>query len=66
MSKGDKESVELTDAQIDAIADRAADKVAARVQLEVGKSALRALSYVAWAAVVAAVAWLTAKGYLKP
>lgn len=57
--------VELSDAQVELISDRAAAKVIALVQLEVGKSALRALAYVVGAAVVAAVAWLTAHGYLK-
>ena len=56
---------ELSDAQIDLIADRAAAKVIAVVQLEIGKGALRALLYVAGATVVAAVAWLTAHGFLK-
>ena len=58
--------VELSDAQLDKIADLAADKVIARVQLEIGKSALRALLYVLGAMLVAAVAWLTTHGYLKP
>ena len=58
--------VELSDAQLDEIASRAADKVTAHVQIEVGKSALRALSYVAWAAVAAIMAYLTAKGFIKP
>lgn len=60
-----EKNAELSDAQLEQIADRAASKVIAAVQLEVGKSALRALAYVAGAAVVALVAWLTARGYLK-
>ena len=64
MAKG-HEDVELSDAQIDLIADRAASKVIAVVQLEIGKGALRALLYVVGAAVVAAVAWLTAHGFIK-
>ena len=56
---------ELSEAQLDEIADRAASKVIAIVQLEIGKGALRALLYVAGATVVAAVAWLTAHGFLK-
>jgi hypothetical protein len=61
----DSHNVELSDAQIDLIADRAASKVIAVVQLEIGKGALRALLYVVGATVVAAVAWLTAHGFLK-
>ena len=57
---------ELTDAQLNKVADLAADKVVARVQMEIGKSALRAFLYVVGAAVVALVAWLTAHGDLKP
>ena len=63
MPKGD--DVQLTEAQLDEIADRAAAKVIAIVQLEIGKGALRALLYVAGATVVAAVAWLTAHGFIK-
>ena len=71
MSADDEASdVQLTNAQIERIADlaadRAVDKLTAAVQLEIGKSVLRALRYVAGAAVVAAVAWLTVHGYLKP
>lgn len=65
MPKGD-EDVQLSDAQLDEIADRAAARVIAVVQLEIGKGALRALLYVAGATVVAAVAWLTAHGFIKP
>ena len=61
-----RKNAELSDAQLDKIADLAADKVVARVQLEIGKSALRALLYVVGAALVALVAWLTTHGYLKP
>ena len=57
--------VELSDAQLDAVAERAAAKVIATVQLEIGRSAIRALLYVVGAAMVAAVAWLTAHGFLK-
>ena len=60
-----RDNVELSDAQLDEIADRAAAKVIAIVQLEIGKGALRALLYVVGATVVAAVAWLTAHGFLK-
>ena len=58
--------VELSDAQLDEIAKRASAKVIATVQLEIGKGALRALLYVVGAAMVAAVAALTAHGWLKP
>lgn len=77
MGEKEKDDVQLSNAQIDAIAarlfesygekiaSRSADLVVANVQLEIGKSALRALAYVAGAAVVALVAWLTAHGYMK-
>lgn len=68
-ASGDRsDSAEFTDAQIDELArrvlERHGEKIATsvsdlifkRVQLEIGKSALRALAYVAGAAVVAAVA----------
>ena len=61
-----RKNAELSDAQLDKISDLAADKVVARVQLEIGKSALRALLYVVGAVLVALVAWLTTHGYLKP
>ena len=61
----EKPDAELSEAQLNEIADRAAARVIALVQIEIGKSALRALLYVVGAAVVAAVAWLTAKGYIK-
>lgn len=56
---------ELTEAELDEIAERAAAKVIAMVQLEIGKSALRALLYVAGAMLAAAVAWLVAHGFIK-
>lgn len=75
---GDPQRVELTDAQVDriaavlfikhgeALATRTSALVVEQVQLEIGKGALRALLYVAGAAVVALVATLAAHGWLKP
>jgi hypothetical protein len=56
--------LELNDAEIERIAQRAAAIVIEKVQLEIGKSAVRAFLYVVGAAMVALVAYLTAKGRL--
>ena len=61
-----RKNVELSEAQLDEIAKLAAAKVIEQVQLEVGKSAIRALLYVGGAIVAAAMAWLTAHGYIIP
>lgn len=57
-------NVQLTDAQLEQVAERAAELVLKNVQLEIGRSALRALSWMAGAIMAAALAWLTHKGYI--
>lgn len=54
--------VELTEAQIDAIADRAARKALAIVYAEVGQSVLRKLAWLVGAVILGAAMWLAGKG----
>ncbi len=54
----------LTDQQIDEIAERAAQKALQIVYAEVGKSVLKKLAWLVGAVVVGAALWLTGKGYL--
>lgn len=58
-------SEELTDAQIEKIAERAADIVFERIHLEIGRNVLRSLGYLFGAVAVAASVWLAGKGFLK-
>lgn len=55
----------LTDEQLDAIAERAAEKALAKVYEEVGRSTVRLVLWVLGAAVVALLAWLGATGKLS-
>ncbi len=55
----------LTEAQIDIIAERAADRALEKVYTEVGKSAVKFVLWVVGAAVLASLAWLGATGKLK-
>jgi len=50
--------VQLTEAQIDAIVDRAVEKTFSRVYEEVGKSVLKKLAWLAGAAVVGLFVWV--------
>jgi len=50
--------VQLTEAQIDAIVDRAVEKTFNRVYQEVGKSILTKLAWITGAAVVGLFMWL--------
>ena len=50
--------VQLTEAQIDAIVDKAVEKTFNRVYQEVGKSILRELAWLTGAAVVGLFMWL--------
>ena len=61
----EEEYVKLSEAQLEQIAERAAEKVIATVQMEIGKSALRALLYVGGAMLAAIVAYLSAHGWIK-
>lgn len=56
--------VQLTEAQIDAIVDRAVEKTFNRVYQEVGRSILTKLAYLTGAAVVGLFMWLGGHGSL--
>jgi len=56
--------VKLTEAQIDAIVDRAVEKTFNRVYQEVGKSILTKLAWITGAAVVGLFMWLGGHGSL--
>ena len=56
--------VQLTEAQIDAIVDRAVEKTFNRVYQEVGKSILTKLAWITGAAVVGLFMWLGGHGSL--
>tara|TARA_R110000772_G_scaffold158545_1_gene269727 strand:+ start:589 stop:777 length:189 start_codon:yes stop_codon:yes gene_type:complete len=56
--------VQLTEAQIDAIVDRAVEKTFNRVYQEVGKSILTKLAWLTGAAVVGLAMWLGGHGSL--
>ena len=56
--------VQLTEAQIDAIVDRAVEKTFNRVYQEVGKSILTKLAWMTGAAVVGLAMWLGGHGSL--
>lgn len=57
-------TTQLTDQQIDEIAERAAQKALQIVYAEVGKSVLKKLAWVVGLVVVGLAIWLTGKGYL--
>lgn len=50
--------IQLTDEQIEAIAERAAEVAFNKIYLEVGKSVLKKLAWMAGAATVGLVMWL--------
>ena len=54
----------LTEDQIDAIAERAADKALAKVYAEVGQAVLKKLAFLAGAAVLALLVYLAGKGVI--
>tara|TARA_R110000823_G_scaffold198440_2_gene329637 strand:- start:658 stop:846 length:189 start_codon:yes stop_codon:yes gene_type:complete len=56
--------VQLTEAQIDAIVDRAVEKTFNRVYQQVGKSILTKLAWLTGAAVVGLFMWLGGHGSL--
>jgi len=56
--------VQLTEAQIDAIVDRAVEKTFNRVYQQVGKSILTKLAWLTGAAVVGLAMWLGGHGSL--
>lgn len=54
--------IQLTDEQIEAIAERAAEVAFRKIYEEVGKSVLRKLAWLAGAAVIGLGWWLSSKG----
>ena len=56
--------VQLTDEQIEAIAERAAEVAFEKIYKEVGKSVLTKLSWLAGAAVIGLAMWLGGHGSL--
>lgn len=56
--------VQLTDAQIDAIAERAAEVALNKVYTEVGKNVLKKLAWLTGAAVIGLAMWLAGHGSL--
>jgi hypothetical protein len=59
----DKE-IQLTDAQIEAIAERAAEVALNKVYTEVGKSVLKRLAWLAGAATIGLAMWLAGNSSL--
>lgn len=57
--------IELTDEQLEALAERAAEKALAKVYEEVGRSTVRLGLWILGAGVVALLTWLGATGKLK-
>ena len=57
--------VQLSEAQIDAIADRAADRALEKVYTTIGRSVVRKALWVIGAGVIALLAWLAGTGGLK-
>ena len=55
----------LTDDQIDIIAERAAQRALQIVYAEVGKGIMKKLAWLIGVVVVGAAAWLGGKGYLS-
>ena len=53
-----EKEVQLTDAQIEAIAERAAEVALNKVYTEVGKSVLKRLAWLTGAAVIGLAMWL--------
>lgn len=59
------EEVHLSDAQIDVIAERAANRALEKVYADIGKNALRKLAWLAGIVVVSLALWLAGKGQLQ-
>lgn len=66
MSDETRFDVQLSDAQIEAIAERAAEKALQKVYAEVGKSILTKAAWLVGLVVVGLALWLTGKGFIKP
>ena len=54
----------LTEAEIDAIAERAAERALEKVYADVGKGVLKKISLVLGATVIGLFVWLKSKGYI--
>lgn len=59
-------NLRLSEAELTAIAERAADIVWERIQLLVGQSTIKLALYVVGALLLAGIAFLSGKGLLKP
>ncbi len=59
-------SDDLSEVQIEAIAERAATKALEKIYAEVGQSVLRKLAWLAGLVVVGLFIWLGGKGFIKP
>lgn len=57
--------IELTDEQLESVAERAAEKALTKVYEEVGRSTVRFVIWAVGAGVAALLAWLAATGKLK-
>lgn len=55
----------LTDTQINAIAERAAEKVLINIQTQVGRGILNKLAWMVGIAVVGVTLWLASRGIVK-
>lgn len=56
----------ITDAQMDAIAERAADKAIEKIYAEVGKNVLRRLAWLIGLIVISVALWLAGNKALHP
>ena len=60
----ERRSMPLSDDQIDAIAERAADRALAKVYEQIGRSVVKKVLWVIGAGALAVAAWLAGKGNL--
>lgn len=60
----EKQNIPLTDAQIEAIAERAAEVALNKVYAEVGKNVLKRLAWLTGVAVIGLALWLAGNGSL--
>lgn len=60
------EELQLSDQQIDEIAERAAERALEKVYAEVGRNVLRKVAWLLGVVVVSVAIWLAGKGVLKP
>lgn len=56
----------LTDLQIELLAERAAQKALEKIYAEVGKNVLRKLAWLVGLVVVGLAVWLSSRGHLRP